>query len=164
MPGKLRRGHRDVRKLLDGRLFDDVAIRHEQHAILAKARVFDLHHQATGNGAGLRGGFDGLEERPQNAGGDLAGAGDKAIRLVHRQHHRAEVVRLEHGLARLEALHALARVVPQQLEPAREVVQILALGRVDGADALEGDVQGFGGFSDPRPGRPAESAPRVAAQ
>ena len=99
----------------------------------------------------MRGGFDGLKERPQHAGGDLAGAGDKAVRLVHGEHHGAEIVGLEHRLARLEALHALALVVAQQLEPAGEIVQILALGRVDDADAFEGDVQRIGGFIDPGP-------------
>ena len=163
MPGKLRGGNGDVGELLDRRLFDDVAVRHEQHAILAQARVFDLHHQATGDAAGVRGGFDGLEERPQHAGGDLTGAGDKAIRLVHGEHHGAEVVGLEHGLARLEALHALARVVAQQLEPAREVVQVLALGRVDDADAFERDVQGVGRFLDPGPVAEQNRAPRAAA-
>ena len=49
MPGKLRRGDGDIRELLDRRLFDDVAVGHEQHAILAEARVLDLHHQATGD-------------------------------------------------------------------------------------------------------------------
>ena len=68
MPGKLSGGNGDVGKLLDGRVFDDVAVRHEQHAILAEARVLHLHHQATGNAAGVRGGLDGLEERPQDAG------------------------------------------------------------------------------------------------
>ena len=122
-----------------------------KHAVLAQARVFDLHHQATGDAAGVRSGFDGLEERAQDAGGNLAGAGDKAVRLVHGQHHGAEIVGLEHSLARLEALHALAGVVAQPLEPAREIVQILAFGGVDDADALERDVEGFGGFGDPRP-------------
>ena len=148
MTGKLRGGNRDFSKLLDRRVFDDIAVRHEQHAILAQARVFDLHHQATRNAAGMRSGFDRLEERPQHAGGNLACAGDKAIRLMHGQHHGAEVIGLEHGVAGLEAFHAFALVLAQPLEPAREVIQLLAFRGVNGADAFEGDIEPVGNFSD----------------
>src|ERR1035438_7623823 len=149
MPGKLRGGDGDVGKLFDRGGFDHVAVGQEENAVLAEARVFDLQHHATAKRADVRRGFDGLKERAQAGGGDLTGAGDKAVRLVHGEHHGGEVVGLEHGVAGLESSHAV--VVTQELEAAGEVVQLLAFGWVDGADAFEGDVERIGGFGDPGP-------------
>ena len=39
----------------------------------------------------------------------------------------------------------------QALEPPRELVQLLALGRVDDADPFEREVESRGGFPDARP-------------
>src|ERR1035441_6006027 len=75
MPGKLRGGDGDVGKLFDRGVFDHVAVGQEENAVLAEARVFDLQHHATAKRADVRRGFDGLEERSQAGGGDLAGAG-----------------------------------------------------------------------------------------
>ena len=143
---QLRRGHRDLSQLLHGRVGDDTAVAHEQDAILAEAAVFDLHHLATGSGGGLWGHFDDLEQGPQDAAGDLVGAGNEAIGLVHRDHHGAEVIGLEHGLARFQRLEPL--VAAQHFKAVGEVLQVLALGRIDDADAFEGNAQGLGDLFD----------------
>ena len=50
LPRKLSGGNRDIRQLFDGGFGNDAAIRHEQNAILAEARVLHLHDHATGSG------------------------------------------------------------------------------------------------------------------
>ena len=75
-------------------------------------------------------------------------AGHEPVRLVHGHHHRPEIIRLEHRLARLAFLDALAAA--QNAEAAREILQLLALGGVDDADAFEREVQVRGDLFDLR--------------
>ena len=118
---------------------DDAAIGHEEHALVAEAGVLDLHDHATGGGGGFRGDLDDLKERAEDAAGALVGAGDKAVGLVHGEHHGAVVIGVEHGLARLLSLHALDAA--EQFVTLDEGGQVFALGRIDDADAFQGDVQ-----------------------
>ena len=67
---------------------------------------------------------------------------------MHGHHHGAEIIRLEHRLARFAFLDAL--VAAQQFETARKVVQLLAFLGIDHTDALERDIQSFGGLFDLR--------------
>ena len=84
-------------------------------------------------------GLDDLEQRPQQAAGDVRRAGNHAVGLVHRQHHGAEIIRLQHGLARFRRFHAL---FPAQPEKAiGKIVQFLALRRIDDPDAFERNIQ-----------------------
>ena len=83
-----------------------------------------------------------LKQRAQSAAGDLAGAGNEAVGLVHRHHHRAVVIRVEHGLPGLLDLDAF--VAPQQFVAQREILQVFAFGRVDDAHPFERDVQPLG--------------------
>ncbi len=78
-------------------------------------------------------------KRPQQAAGDVRCAGNHPVRLVHRQHHRAEIIRLQHGLARFRGLHALFPAQPEKA--VGKIFQFLALRRVDDADAFERNVQ-----------------------
>src|SRR5581483_11804706 len=146
LPGQLRRRNGDIRELVDGRFGNDAAIRHEEQSALAEARVLDLHDHATrGRGGGGRD-LDDLEERAQDAAGDLVRAGDEAVGLVHGHHHRAVVIGQQHRFARLLGTQALGTA--QQLETMDEAVEVLALNGVDDANALEGDVEALGGFLD----------------
>ena len=56
-----------------------------------------------------------------------------------REHHGAVVIGIEHGFAGFLALNALDAA--QKLKALGEHIQIFALGRVDDADAFQGDVQ-----------------------
>jgi hypothetical protein len=127
-------------------LGDDAAIRHEKETAFAEAGILDFHDHATGSGGGRGCDLDDLEEGPQDAAGDLVGAGDEAVRLVHGDHHGAVVIGQEHGVACFLGLEALGAA--QKLEAMDEAVKILAFGGVDDADALEGDVEAQGGFLD----------------
>jgi len=71
-------------------------------------------------------------------------AGNQSVRLAHRHHHGAEKVRLEQRLARLRGAHSFVAV--KGVKPPGEIFQVLAGGGVNHADALERDVQSFGGF------------------
>ena len=98
-------------------------------------------------------------KRTKNAAGTLVGAGNKAIDLMHGQHHRAVIIGVEHRFARFFFLDAL--VPAQQLEPFDERGQILAFGGIDDAHAFQRDIQFGGGLFDLRCGRPARmGAPR----
>ncbi len=123
---KLRGGNGDVGQLIHGRFGNDAAIGHEQHAVLAEARVLDFHHHATRRRGDAGRDLDDLEQRPQHAAGDVGGAGNQAVGLVHRQHHGAEIIRLQHGLARLRRFDPLFPAQPEKA--VGEIVQFLALG------------------------------------
>ena len=146
---KLCRRDRDIRKLIHARLGNDAAIAHEQDAILAEARIFNFHYLATRSRSGLRRDFDDLKKGPQNTAGEFTRARNEAVGLMHRNHHRTEIIRLHHRFARLETLHSPRP--PQDLEAPGKIIQVIALGRVDNANALEGNVQRFGGFLNLRP-------------
>ena len=135
MPGEPRGGNGNVRKLLDVRFGNHAAVGHEQNAVLADARIFDLHDHAARNGSDVRGGADDLKQRPQYAARDVRCAGDEAVRLMHRQHHRAVKIRLEHRLTRLGLAQAF--FAAQAEEPAGEIIQVLAGGGIDDADAVQ---------------------------
>ena len=75
----------------------------------------------------VRRGLDDLEQRPQHAAGDVRRAGNQAVRLVHRQHHRAVIIRLQHRLARLGGAQAL--FAAQRIKALGEILQILARRR-----------------------------------
>ncbi len=83
--------------------------------------------------------LDDLEQRAQHAAGDVGRAGNQAVRLVHRQHHRAEIIRLQHRLARFVGAQAL--FAAQRIKPLHEIFQVLARGGIDDADAFERNVQ-----------------------
>jgi hypothetical protein len=131
--------NRDVGELIDGRLGNDTAIGQEQHTIVAEAAVVDFHDHAAGGGRGGRGHLDDLEEGTQCASGDFTGAADHAIRLVHGDHHRTVVIRMDHRLPGFLLLDALA--APQRFEALGEQRQILAFRRVDDSDPLQGHIQ-----------------------
>ena len=86
------------------------------------------------------------KKRTQDAAGDLVGAGDQAIGLMHGDHHGAVVIGDEQGFAGFLGLHALGPA--QGGEAARKAFEVLAFGGVDDADAFERDVQALGGFLD----------------
>src|SRR5581483_12157261 len=92
-------GNRNVRKLIHGGFRNDAAISHEQQAAFAEAGVLDFHDHATGGGGGGGSHFDDLKERAQHTAGDMAGAGNETIGLVHRHHHGPVIVGVEHGVA-----------------------------------------------------------------
>ena len=71
--------------------------------------------------------------------GDVRRAGNQAVRLMHRQHHRAIIIRLQHRLARFGGAQAF--FAAQRMKPFREIFQILARGGIDDADAFERNVQ-----------------------
>ena len=146
--GQLRRRNGYVGQLLHGRLGYDAAIPHEQHPVVPKSRVLHFHHHATGRRRRVRGHLDDLEQRAQDAAGALIGARDKAVHLVHRQHHRAVIIRIEHRLPRLLLLHPL--VTAQQLVAFDESGQVLALRWVDDAHPFQRNVQFRGGLLDLR--------------
>src|SRR5581483_7521630 len=77
-------GNRNVRKLIHGGFRNDAAISHEQQAAFAEAGVLDFHDHATGGGGGGGSHFGDLKERAQHTAGDMAGAGNETIGLVHR--------------------------------------------------------------------------------
>ena len=139
VPREPRRGNRDVRELIHGRLGNDAAVGHEQHALFADARVLDLHHHAARNGADVRRGLDDLEQRPQHAAGDVRRPGNQAVRLVHGQHHRAVEIRLQHGFARLGLAQALFRGARDR--GVGEIFQVFARGGIDDAHAFQRNFQ-----------------------
>ena len=104
LAGQLRGGNGDVRQLLDGRIRDDTAVSHEHHPALAEPGILDLHDHATGGGCLLRGDLDDLKQGPQHTAGNLVRPGNQTVGLVHRHHHGAEIIRLEHRLAGLALL------------------------------------------------------------
>ena len=71
--------------------------------------------------------LDDLEQRPQHAAGDVRRAGNQAVGLVHRQHHRAVIIRLQHRLARLGGAQPF--FAAQRMKPFGEIFQILARRR-----------------------------------
>ena len=129
----------NVAKLLHIRFGDDAAIGHEQHALLPEARVLHLHHHATGSRGGFRRHLDDLKKRAQHAARTLVGAGDKSIRLVHGDHHRAVIIGVEHRLPRLLGLHALDP--PQELIALDERLQVFTLLRVDDPHPFQRHIQ-----------------------
>ena len=106
--------------------------------------------------------FDDLEQRPQQAADDVRGAGNHAVGLVHRQHHRAVIIRLEHRLARLVGAQPL--FAAQRMKALGEILQILALGGIDDADAVERNVQAPARRPSPWPRRRARWARPAAAR
>ena len=104
MPRELSSGDSDISELIRGRLRYDTAISHKQNAVFAKLRVLHFHDLAARSGGALRRDFHNLEQRAQHAAGCGAGAGDKAIGLVHREHHGAEIIRLQNGFTRFGEL------------------------------------------------------------
>ncbi len=121
------------------RIGNHTAIRHEQNPSLADPGVFHFHDHATGGGLKIRRHLDDLKQRPQDTARDVRSAGNQAIGLVHRQHHRPVEIRLQQRLARLGRPQPL--LAAQGMEPFREILQILAGGRVDDADALQRKIQ-----------------------
>ena len=76
----------------------------------------------------------------------MIGAGNEAISLVHGDHHRAEIIWLEHCLARFEFLHAFRAA--QSFEAVREIIQFSAFGRIDNPNAFQRNVERLGQFLD----------------
>ena len=159
LPREKAAGHGDVGELVHGRLGDDAAIRHEHRALVAEARVLDFQHHAARRRAVAGGEADDLEDGPQHAAGRLARAGHEAVGLAHRHHHRAEVVRLAHGVECLGLLHALGAT--EAGVDFRKALQLLALLRVDDADALEGKVESLGGAFDARAVAEEDGGPKL---
>ncbi len=145
VPREPRGGNGDVRKLVHVRFGDHAAVGHEQHAALADARVLDLHDHAARNRGDVRRGLDDLKQRPQHAAGDMRRAGNQAVRLVHRQHHRAVKIRLHHRLARLGGAQAF--FAADAVKPAGKILQVLAGGGIDDADAVQRNFQCLGGLA-----------------
>ena len=81
---------------------------------------------------------------PERINAELQRAGNQTIRLVHRQHHRAEIIRLQHRLARLG--RAQTFFAAQRMKAPDEIFRILALGGIDDADAFERNFQRGGNF------------------
>src|SRR5487761_2620267 len=54
MPGELRRADGDVRQLLHRGVRHHAAVGQEEQAVLADARILELHHRATGGGDDVR--------------------------------------------------------------------------------------------------------------
>src|SRR5262245_34602446 len=104
MPGELRGRYCDVRQLLDSRLRNHAAVPHKQNPILTITRIFKLQDLATGCSDRLWCDFDDLKQWAQNTPYVLICAGDKAVRLVHGDHHGPKIIRLEHRVTRLEIL------------------------------------------------------------
>ncbi len=105
-----------------------------------------VHDHATRSGGLLGSDLDDLKQRSQHAAGHFIGAGHQAVRLMHRHHHGAEIIRLEHRFARFAFPDAF--VAAQQLKTARETVKFLAFLGIEHAHAFQRDVQAFGGFFD----------------
>jgi hypothetical protein len=61
---------------------------------------------------------------------------------VHRHHHGAEIIRLQHRIARFGSAHPLFAAQPEQT--IRKIVELFARGGIDDADAIERKVQAFG--------------------
>ena len=127
--------HRNIGELIHVRIGNDAAVGHEQHAVFADARVLNFHDHATRHGGDVRHGFHDLKQRTQHAAGDVRRAGNQAVRLVHRHHHRAEIIRLQHRLARFSGANSL--VAAKRMESLDEIIQIFAFDGVDDADALD---------------------------
>ena len=96
---------------------------------------------------GLGRDFDDLEEGAQDAGGDLVGAGNESIGLVHGDHHGAEIIRLEHDLASDAFVDALEAT--EEFEPCDIVLQFVARLGVDDPDAFERHIEAFRERLDP---------------
>ena len=139
MPREPRGGNGDVGELIHRRIGNHAAIRHEHHAVFADARVLDFHDHAARSRVDVRRRLDDLEERPQQAAGDVRRAGNHAVGLVHRQHHRAVIIRLQHRLARLGGAQPFFPA--QRMEALGEILQVLAVGGIDDADAVERNIQ-----------------------
>ncbi len=146
MPRKPCRGDGDVRKLVHRRVGNHAAIGHEQNAILTDARVLDLHHHAARRGFDVRCRLDDLEQWPQQAARDVRCAGDHAVRLVHRQHHCAKIIRLQHRFARFRGTQTF--FTAQRMKPFGEIFQLFARSGIDDADAFQRDVQITGDLFD----------------
>ena len=145
---QLRGGNRDVSQLIHRGIGNDTAIRHEQDPLLPEAGVLNFEDHATGSGGSLGGDLDNLEKRTQYAPGGFARTGDHAIGLVHRHHHRAEVIRLDHRLAGFLFLDPPAAA--QQFKAVGKGVELLALLRIDDADSFQRNMELFSGIFDPR--------------
>lgn len=104
----------------------------------------DFHNHAARCRAGFWSHFDNLEQRPQNASGMLVRAGNKTIGLVHRNHHRAVIIRLEQRFARLFFFHAF--VTAHHFVAFDKIIEILAFGGIDDANTFERNIDSLRGF------------------
>ena len=140
VPRQLRGGDRDVGQLLHGRIGNDAAIGHEQHAVLAEARVLDLHDHAARRRGDVRRGLDDLEQRPQHAAGDVR----RRRKPGRRPGASPASSRRNNSAAASPRAPRCARIPFSRrngMKALGEIVQVLALGGIDDADAFQRNVQ-----------------------